>query len=101
MALFDLQKFGASFAASLATNGQPIADNLLAKAMADLQPMADEMEQRALDAARADEQLGIAQLGIIGSALVDKLIALKDICEFNFTLQNGRVKFTIDPKEKS
>lgn len=44
----------------------------LASVKADLQ----QGEQKALDAAKADLQAGIAQLGIIGAALLDKAATL-------------------------
>lgn len=48
MQIIDLTKLGTAFAASLAANGQPVADELLQKAVADLQPIADQMEATAL-----------------------------------------------------
>jgi len=75
----DPKKIADAFAAA----GQPVADEVIAKVLASLQ---------------ADEQVGLAQGGIILNALADKFIALKDTCKIVLTPKDGRFEISIEAK---
>lgn len=79
LAILDPKKIADAFAAA----GQPVADEVIAKALASLQ---------------ADEQVALADSATILSALADKFIALKDTNKLVIEPKDGRFEISIEQK---